>query len=65
MFYCKDSHRKTEQKQKRGIRIVLNESHISLEELLNRDQDISVHCKHIKTLLTKICKFFQRKILIL
>ena len=37
---------------------------MSLEELLIRDQGISVYSKYINILLTKVYNFFQRKILI-
>ena len=51
MFCCKTSHTKIKQIQKRDLRIVYNEPHVSLEELLIHDQGISVHWKHINTLL--------------
>ena len=40
-----------EQTQKRGLRTVYNESHMSLEDLLIHDEGISVHRKHINTFL--------------
>ena len=45
--------------QKRGLQIVYDESHISLEELLIDDQGISVHRKHINPILTEIYKTFS------
>ena len=65
MFCSKTSYKQIGQILKRGLRIVYNEPHMSLEELLIRDQDISVHCKQIDTLLTEIYTNFQGKILIL
>ena len=59
MFCSKTSYKEIEQIQKRGLRIVYNEPHMSLEELLIRDQGISVHRKHINTLLTEIYKTFS------
>ena len=47
MFCSKTSFKRIEQIQKRGLRIVCNEPHMTLEELLIRDQGISVHRKHI------------------
>ena len=37
---------------------------MSLRDLLKRDHEMGVYCKHIDTLLTEICKHFQKKILI-
>ena len=48
-----------EQIQKRGLRIVYNESHMSLVKPLIQDQGISVHRKHINTLWTEIYKTFS------
>ena len=47
MFCSKTSFKRIEQIQKRGLRIVCNEPHMTPEELLIRDQGISVHRKHI------------------
>ena len=47
MFCSKTSFKRIEQIQKRGLRVVYNEPRMSLEELLIRDQGISVHRKHI------------------
>ena len=55
----KTSYKKIEQIQKRGLQIVYNESQMSLEELLIHDQGISVHRRHINTLLTEIYKTFS------
>ena len=49
MFYSKTNYKQTEQILKRGLRIVYNEPHMSLEELLIRNQCISVHRKQIDT----------------
>ena len=38
---------------------------MSLEELLSLDQGISVHRKHVNTLLTETIKHFQGEIFIL
>ena len=65
MFCSKTSYKQIGQILKRGLRIVYNEAHMSLEELLIRDQDISVHRKQIDTLLTEIYTNFQGKTLIL
>ena len=46
-------------------RIVYHEPHMSLKQLLNRHQTVSIHCKHLNTLLTKTLKHFQGEILIL
>ena len=43
MICCKVSFKKIEQTEKRGLRKVYNKPHLSLEELLIRDQGISVH----------------------
>ena len=43
--------------------MVYNEPYISLEELVNLDRGISIHSKHINTLLTAIYKTFQVAIL--
>ena len=59
MFCSKTSYKKIEQIQKRGLRIVYNKPIMSLEELLIHDQGISVHCRHINTLLTEIYKTFS------
>ena len=59
MFCSKTSYKKIEQIQKRGLRIVYNKPIVSLEELLIHDQGISVHCRHINTLLTEIYKTFS------
>ena len=59
MFCSKIAYKKIKQIQKRGFRIVYKESHMSLEERLIRDQGISVHRKHINTLLTEIYKTFS------
>ena len=61
MFCNKTNYKKIEKIQKRGLRIVYNEPQMSLEELLNRDQGLSVHCKHIITLLTEIYKTFAEE----
>ena len=45
MFCSKTGRKKIEQIQKRGLRIVYNEPHLSLEKLLIRDQSISVNRK--------------------
>ena len=45
MFYSETSYKRIEQIQKRDLRIVYNEPQMSLEELLIRDQGISVHRK--------------------
>ena len=65
MFCSKASYKKAEQIQKRGLRIVYNEPHMSLEELIIRDQAISAHRKQINTLSTEIYKTFSGEILIL
>ena len=65
MFCSKTIYKKIEQIQKRGLRIVYNEHHVTLEELEIHDQGISIHGRHINTLLTEIYKHFQEKILIL
>ena len=59
MFYSKTSYKKIEQVQKRAFRIANNEPNMSLEELLIHNQGISVHHKHINTLLTEIYKTFS------
>ena len=59
MFYSKTSYKKSEQIQKRGLQIAYNEPLMSLEELLIHNQGISVHHKHINTLLTEIYKIFS------
>ena len=59
MFSSKTSYKKIEQIQKRGLRIVYNEPNMSLEELLIREQCISVHRKQINTLLTEIYETFS------
>ena len=59
MFCSKTSYKKIEQIQKRGLRLVYNESHISLEELLIHDQVISVQSKHINALLIENYKTFS------
>ena len=47
-MYCSEtSYKKNEQIQKRGLRMVYSEPHMSLEELLIHDQGISVHRRHI------------------
>ena len=51
IFSIKISHKKMEQIEKRGLRTVYNESHMSLEDLLIHDEGISVHGKHINTFL--------------
>ena len=53
MFCSKTNYKKIEQIQKRDSRIVYNEPHMSLEELLIRDQGISVHRKQINTYFMK------------
>ena len=53
MFCSKTSFKRIEQIQKRGLRVVYNEPHMSLEELLIRDQGISVHRKQINTYFMK------------
>ena len=59
MFCSKTAYKKIEQIQKRGLRIVYNELHIFLEDLLIRDQGISVHRKHINTLLIEIYRTYS------
>ena len=54
MFCRKISYKKVEKIQKRGLRIVYNGPQMSPEEPLIHDQGISVHRKHINTLLTEI-----------
>ena len=61
MFCSKTSHKKIEQIQKRGLRIVYNEPHMPLEELIIQDQGISIHHKQINTLLTEICETFSEE----
>ena len=56
MFCSKTNYRKIKQIQKRGLRIVSNEPHVSLVELLTRNQGITVHCKHLNILLTETYK---------
>ena len=65
MFCSKTSYKQIEQILKRGLRIVYNEPHMSLDELLILAQGISVHRKQIDTLLTEIYENFQGKILTL
>ena len=59
MFCSKTSYKKIEQIQRRALRIVYNEHHMSLKELIIQDQGISVHRKHTNTLLTEIYKIFS------
>ena len=59
MFCSKTSYEKIEQIQKRGLQIVCNEPHMSLEELLIQDQGISVHRRRINNLLNEIYKTFS------
>ena len=59
MMCCKVSFKKIEQTEKRGLRKVYNKPHLSLEELLIRDQGISVHRKQINTFLTETFKTFS------
>ena len=59
MFCSKTGHKKIDEIQKRGLRIVYNEPHMSQEELLIHDQDVIVHSKHINTSLTEIYKTFS------
>ena len=60
MFCSKASYKKAEQIQKRGLRIVCSQPHMSLEELIIRDQAISAHRKQILYQLKSI-KHFQGK----
>ena len=48
--------KKSQKYKKRGLRIVYNEHHMSLKELLIHNQGISVPRKHINTLLAEIYK---------
>ena len=59
MICSKTRYKEIEQIQNRGLRLVYNEHHMSLEELPIRDQGISVHRKQINTLLTEIYKTFS------
>ena len=43
---------------------IYNELHIFLQELLNRDQGIGAHWKHIKALLIKYIKHIKYQIYI-
>ena len=61
MLCSKISYKKVDQIQKRGLPIVCNEPQMSLEELLIHDQGISVHRKHMNTLLTEIYKVFSEE----
>ena len=54
MFCSNTSYKKIKQIQKRGLRAIYNEPHMSLEELLFHDQGVRDHCRHINTLLTEI-----------
>ena len=61
MFCSKTNYRKIKQIQKRGLRIVSNEPHVSLVELLTRNQGITVHCKPLNILLTETYKITSGK----
>ena len=62
MICNKTSYKRIEQILKRGLQMVYNEPHMSLEELLIHDQYINVHCKHINTLLTEIYETFSGEV---
>ena len=56
MFCSKTIYKKIGQIQKRGWRLIYNEPHRSLEELLT--YKYSKNCKHINTVLTETYKTF-------
>ena len=47
MFCSKTSYNRFKQIQRKGVQIVYNEPHMSLDKLLTHDQGTCVHRKHI------------------
>ena len=57
-FAVKHAKKLSKCKKKKGLQIKHNHPHKSLEELLNHDQGISNHGKHVNGLLTEIYETF-------
>ena len=56
MFCSKTKQNKTNQIQKRALRIVYNEPNLSLDKLVQLDNCTTIHIKNIITLLTEVYK---------
>ena len=56
MFCSKKANAAIDKIQKRALRIVYNEPHMSLQQLIEKDKGMSIHTKNIITLLTEIYK---------
>ena len=61
LIFCSKKVIKNRTNTKRGLKIVFNEHHMSLEELLIHDQGISIHHTHTNALLTEIYETFSEE----
>lgn len=63
MFCSKQVLEKSSKSKKKGLRLVYSEPHMSPGKLVNRDQGISVNCKHGNTFLSEIYKTFSKSLI--
>ena len=59
MFHSRNLHNKINRIQGRALRITCNDKSSSFQNLLEKDNSVTIHHRHIKILATETYKFLQ------
>ena len=57
MFHSHSLNNKISRIHEQCLRIIYNDKHSNFEELLNKDNSVSIHCNNIHVLATELYKF--------
>ena len=60
MFHSRSLNNEINQIHERALRITYNDKSSSFQDLLKKDNSVSIHHRNIRTLATEIFKFLQR-----